>query len=50
MVNRLTASIFETGDKRIPTDKLAVRNNNLEHFTQKLDMPHLKEEKERKWQ
>ena len=29
------ASIFETGDKRSPTDKLVIRNNKLQHFTQK---------------
>ena len=29
------ASIFETGDKRSPTDKLVISNNNLEHFTRK---------------
>ena len=35
LVSRLTASIFETGDKRTPNDKLVVRNNKLEYFTQK---------------
>ena len=34
-VGSLNYSIFQTGDKRGPGDKLLIRNNKLEHFTQK---------------
>ena len=43
---------FDTGDKRTPNDKLVVRNNKLEHFTQKrkIDVDMLRLLKKGKWQ